>query len=131
MSRPDPLAALMRLRSLETRRAKLNLSGSVAALGWAEAEVARLTHDISTETAGADVPAIAAWLPRVCAEAAAAYRNEREARQGLARAQAELASAQAAQRIAEDALLARAQVRRRDALRREQKLLDDLRTARA
>ncbi|MBL6454796.1 hypothetical protein JMJ55_05635 [Belnapia sp. T6] len=121
----DPLAALARLRRLETDMARRALAEAEARLLAAEARASAADSALSAE-AGEGMPAeYGAWLRRGLAERDRAARSLGFAEGGAAQARAVLAGHRAAERALANLRESRAEAERRAAARRAQALLDE------
>ena len=120
----DGLAALARLRRLETVEAKRKLALQLSQEAVAAERLATAAAALQEEHA-TDAAAWRLWLPRGLAERerAALARDHAAARRGAA--QAGLAECRAAERAVELLRERRAAEARRGALRRAQALLDE------
>jgi hypothetical protein len=122
--RRAPLAVLARLRSAEVMLARRDLAGEAAMRDAAEAREAEAEKALREE-AQRGGPDYAAWLPRGLGQRDAAARESYQAARLAAEAAAVLAAARAAERAVEQLASARAADARREALREEQRRLDE------
>jgi flagellar export protein FliJ len=130
---PPALETLHRLRRLATDQARRDLAAMLALENAAETRLAAAKTAIATEAAAATVDAghplagaYAAWLPAAQARGTAAAAAVRAAEAEVALARGLLADARAAARSVEFIADERAEVARRDRLRRDQAGADDL-----
>ena len=121
----DPLAALARLRRLETAEAQRRLGTAFARLDGAEHRIAAAAASLTGEAAG---PAgdYALWLRRGLAERDRALIARGLAEAGVATAQALLAEASAAERALAQLRDARLREGRQRQSRRRQAALDEV-----
>src|SRR5690242_5454052 len=106
MPRPDPLAALLRLRNLQVATAQRDLANKQTGAQRAEAAAATATAALREEAlAAVQVPAgaahYAAWLPLGMATHKRRLAEAREANGELSQAQADLVASRAAERAVE------------------------------
>ena len=120
----DGLAALARLRRLETAEAKRRLAVQIGQEAQAAGRLAAAEAALRTEHA-AEAEAWRLWLPRGLAERDRAALAQRQAMARRQAAQDLLAEARAAERAVELLQERRAAEARREAARRAQALLDE------
>ena len=120
----DPLAALQRLRRLETAMARRHLAERLGAIAAAEVRQA-LAHEALVTEARAPAGDFAAWLPRGLAERDRAGGALAHAEQRGAEAQQAVAEARAAERSVEWLREEQAAAHRRLVARKTQAALDD------
>lgn len=130
--RPDPLATLCRLHTLEVMAGRRAVAEQATAERHAEAASAAATAALATEAVAAGAvlalhPAdYAAWLPRGREQAARREAEHALATRATEAARETLAAARAAEGAAESLLEARRMAALRLALRRAQARLDEI-----
>ena len=122
----DPLAALARLRRLETTEAKRRLGDAFHRLDGAERRIAAAAASLPGEAAAGVAGDYALWLRRGLAERDRAMIARGLAEAGAATAQALLAEASAAERALAQLREAQRQAARQRQARRQQAALDDI-----
>ncbi len=121
----DPLAALARLRRLESDEARRVLGEANTRLAVAEARVASAAAALGAEGRPGGEEDYGRWLTRGLAERDRAARTAGFATESAEIARQALAEGRAAERALEQLREARAEAARRKALRRTQSLLDE------
>ena len=122
----DPLAALARLRRLQTGLAQHRLAEQFTRLATAEHRSATATKALQAEQAAGPPSDYAAWLTRGLAERDRAARGLGLAEARAAEARAGLTLARTAERALEELRAQRAAAAAKQGTRRAERMLDDL-----